>query len=258
MPLDSGVPTTQSNREVPDVMAERLIVALDVQTTQQAIELVDKLDGVVSFFKIGFRMLIEPGADALIDRIIGRGKKVFLDAKMFDIPETVEQAVATAARRQFTFITVHGDEKIMAAAIAGKGSSSIKVFAVTVLTSLNDEALAEMGYRLTAKELVALRARKAVECRCDGIIASADDNPDTIRDLAKMDSLLIATPGVRQTTGTTDDHKRTATPRDAIACGADYLVVGRPIIGAVDPVQAARSFIGDMELGLADRANRGL
>lgn len=228
-------------------MAERLIVALDVADVSEAKALASRLDPVVSFFKIGLWLQFAPGVDDLIDSLIGAGKKVFLDAKMFDIPETVGRAVAVAARRNISFITVHGDEKIMRAAMAAKGASGIKVFAVTVLTSLDDAALREMGYGVGALELVQMRARNAVECRCDGIIASANDNPDEIRRLAQMPSLLIATPGVRQAEGSVNDHKRTATPREAIQNGADYIVVGRPIIAAPDPVAAARSFIQEME-----------
>lgn len=247
MVTDQAVPLTKAIRDLPERMADRLIVALDVGTYDEASALVSKLEGVVSFFKIGFRMLIQPGGEKLIDGLIDSGKKIFLDAKMFDIPETVQEAVAAAARRRISFITVHGDENIMKAAIAGKGTSAIKVFAVTVLTSLDDAALEEMGYRLSAQDLVILRARKAVACKCDGIIASADDNPSAIRRLADMESLLIATPGIRQASGTVADHKRVATPYEAIRNGADYLVVGRPVITAADPAMAARSFIQDME-----------
>ncbi|HEX4260386.1 MAG TPA: orotidine-5'-phosphate decarboxylase [Acetobacteraceae bacterium] len=228
-------------------MAERLIVALDVASVREAQLLVTRLDDAVSFFKIGLGLAFAPGVDGLIDGLVGRGKRVFLDAKMFDIPETVGRAVAVAARRRVSFVTVHGDERIMRAAVEGKGASDLKVFAVTVLTSLDDAALREMGYGVGAHELVQMRARKAVACGCDGIIASANDNPDGIRRLAETQSLLIATPGVRQASGDVNDHKRTATPGEAIRNGADYLVVGRPIVAAPDPVAAARSFIAEME-----------
>lgn len=234
-------------RELPARMADRLIVALDVDSVADALALVRQLDGIVTFFKIGLRMLIVPGTDALIDGLVGEGKKLFLDAKMFDIPETVETAVAAAARRGVSLITVHGDERIMTAAVRGKGQAALKIFAVTVLTSLDDAALREMGYGVGARDLVAMRARAAVACGCDGIIASADDDPDAIRRLADMPGLLIATPGVRQAQGGRDDHRRTATPREAIRSGADYIVVGRPITGAADPAAAAASFIREME-----------
>jgi orotidine-5'-phosphate decarboxylase len=234
-------------RDVPNSMAERLIVALDVAGVAEAKALVGRLDGIVSFFKIGLWLQFAPGVDDLIEGLIGAGKKVFLDAKMFDIPQTVGQAVAVAARRKVSFVTVHGDERIMRAAADARGDSALKVFAVTVLTSLDDDALREMGYGVGARELVEMRARKAVECGCDGIIASANDDPDAIRRLARMPSLLIATPGVRQADGSVNDHKRTATPGEAIRNGADYLVVGRPIVAAADPVAAAQSFILEME-----------
>ncbi len=135
----------------------------------------------------------------------------------------------------------------MRAAVKSRGSSKLKIFAVTVLTSLDDAALKEMGYGVSARELVNLRAMKAVECKCDGIIASANDDPNGIRELAQMPSLLIATPGVRLAGGDTQDQKRVATPKEAIESGADYLVVGRPIIAAIDPVAAARQFVAEME-----------
>ena len=234
-------------RDVPPGMADRLIVALDVADVRAAQQLVTRLDGVASFFKIGLGLAFAPGLDGLIGSLTDGGKKIFLDAKMFDIPETVGRAVAVAARRRVSFVTVHGDAAIMRAAIKGKGDSDLKVFAVTVLTSLDDAALREMGYAVGAHELVQMRARKAIECGCDGIIASASDNPDEIRRLGDMQSLLIATPGIRQASGDVNDQKRTATPGEAIRNGADYLVVGRPIVAAPDPVATARSFIAEME-----------
>lgn len=254
MPLDSPSMGQQlPRRDVPGSMAERLIVALDVQSVDRALEIVAGLEGVIGFFKIGFRLQIAPGFDGLVEHLLGAGKRIFLDAKMFDVPETVEQAVAAAAARGMSFITVHGDRAIMKAAARGRGESALKVLAVTVLTSLSDADLAEMGYRLTARELVALRAGQAVECGCDGVIASADDDPDAIRRLAGHDGLLIATPGIRMADSVADDQKRTATPCEAIQNGADYLVVGRPIIGAADAAGAARHFIEEMERGQALR-----
>jgi len=240
-----AVPSARITRDLP--MAERLIVALDVPTIPQAHALVNDLGSCISFFKLGFRLQMEPDYGGLIDRLITSGKRVFLDAKMYDIPETVGPAIAAAARRKIDFITVHGDEMIMRAAVEAKGSTNIKIFAVTVLTSLDDDDLRRMGYRLGAKDLVRLRASLAVKCGCDGIIASADDDPDSIRELAEMPSLLIATPGVRQAHGDKQDQKRITTPGQAIQSGADYLVVGRPIIAKNNPLLAAKSFIDEME-----------
>ena len=237
-------------RDVPATMAERLIVALDVPTIDGAVRLVGQLDGIVSFYKVGLWLLFAPGAERFIDGLIGQGKRVFLDAKMYDIGETVRQGVARATERGVSIVTVHGDPEIMRAAVAGKaGSQRTKVFAISVLTSLNDAAVREMGYALSVAELIGLRVRQAVECGCDGMIASAHDDPDAIRRMAGAQQLLIATPGIREPGGSVDDHKRHATPAQAIARGADYLVVGRPITQADDPAAAARRIVADMERG---------
>lgn len=242
--------SSAATRDIPRSMSERLIVALDVPSIAAAEGLARRLDGIVSFYKIGLWLLYAPGAERFIDSLIGRGKHVFLDAKMFDIGETVKQGVARAVERGVTFVTVHGDPEIMRAAVAGKaGSARTKIFAISALTSLDDKALREMGYALSVRELIRLRVRQAVECGCDGVIASADDNPDEMRRLAGAEHLLIATPGIREPGGSVDDHKRHATPAQAIARGADYLVVGRPITKSDDPAAAARRIIADMERG---------
>jgi orotidine-5'-phosphate decarboxylase len=242
--------SSAATRDIPRSMSERLIVALDVPSIAAAEGLARRLDGIVSFYKIGLWLLYAPGAERFIDSLIGQGKRVFLDAKMFDIGETVKQGVARAVERGVTFVTVHGDPEIMRAAVAGKaGSARTKIFAISALTSLDDKALREMGYALSVRELIRLRMRQAVECGCDGVIASADDNPDEMRRLAGAEHLLIATPGIREPGGSVDDHKRHATPAQAIARGADYLVVGRPITKSDDPAAAARRIIADMERG---------
>ncbi len=237
-------------RDVPATMAERLIVALDVPTIAGAENLAGQLDGIVSFFKIGLWLLFAPGAEKFIDTLIGQGKRVFLDAKMYDIGETVRQGVARATERGVSIVTVHGDPEIMRAAVAGKsGSPRTKVFAISVLTSLNDASVRDMGYALSVSELIQLRVRQAVECGCDGMIASAADDPNAIRRIAAAEHLLIATPGIREPGGAVHDQKRIATPAQAIVRGADYLVVGRPITQADDPAAAARRIIADMVLG---------
>jgi orotidine-5'-phosphate decarboxylase len=243
-------PSFAALRDVPSSMPERLIVALDVPTIDGAARLAAQLGGVVSFFKIGLWLLFAPGAERFIDGLIGQGRRVFLDAKMYDIGETVRQGVARAAERGVSLVTVHGDPEIMRAAVAGKGGSArTKVFAISVLTSLDDAAAREMGYALPVAELIRLRVRQAVACGCDGIIASAEDDPNAIRRAAGAGHLLIATPGIREPGGSADDHKRDATPAQAIARGADYLVVGRPITQADDPAAAARRIVADMERG---------
>ena len=240
------------DRDVPAAIADRLIVALDVPTIDAATRLAARLDGVASFFKIGLWLLFAPGAEHFIDSLIAQGKRVFLDAKMYDIGETVRQGVARAAERGVSIVTVHGDPEIMRAAVSGRGNSTrTKVFAISVLTSQNDASVKEMGYALPVAELIRLRVKQAVASGCDGLIASAADDPDAIRTMAAAPHLLIATPGIREPGGDTHEQKRVATPAQAIARGADYIVVGRPITQADDPATAALRIVADMERGAA-------
>jgi orotidine-5'-phosphate decarboxylase len=238
-------------REVPERVEDRLIVALDVPSIEAARVLVGKLDGVVSFFKLGLWLQFAAGFDGLLDDLLKRNKKVFLDAKMFDIGETVKQGVARAAERGVSFVTVHGDSEIMRAAVEGRGNSELKILAITVLTSLDADGLRDLGYLCSVEELIRLRVQRSIACGCDGIIAAPHDNPNEIRRLARAESLLIATPGVRLAGTSADDHKRPGTPAQAIAAGADYLVVGRPIVKSGDPAAAAGQIIEDMRRGAA-------
>ncbi len=236
-------------RPVPSAMADRLIVALDVPEIDQARRLTERLDGVVSFYKIGLWLAFARGIDALIADIAAGGAKLFLDCKMYDIGKTVEEGVARAADRGVSFVTVHGDPAIIEAAIRGKRGRPIGVLAVTALTSLGDAELHALGYRLSADDLVQLRVRQAAEHGCDGVIAAPGDNPNDIRRRAGAEHLLVVTPGIRPAGTGTDDHRRSGTPAQAIATGADYLVVGRPIIAAPDPAASARAIIAEMEHG---------
>jgi orotidine-5'-phosphate decarboxylase len=233
-------------RDVPERIEDRLIGALDVPSIDQARTLVDKLDGLVSFFKIGLWLQFAVGFDRLIDDLVRHDKKIFLDTKMFDIGETVKQGVARAAERGVNFVTVHGDTDIMQAAVEGRGNSRLKILAITVLTSLDQAGLDELGYGCSLEDLVRRRAQGAIACGCDGIVAAPRDNLTQIRQLNGADRLLIATPGVRLAEAASDDHRRPGTPAQAIAAGADYLVVGRPIIRSADPVLSARQIIADM------------
>jgi orotidine-5'-phosphate decarboxylase len=243
---------SSSKRAVPDKAADRLIVALDVPTVREARELVAKLDGVASFFKLGPWLLCAEGLDCFLDELIAkRGKRVFWDCKLYDIGETVKQGVARAAERGISLITVHGDEAIMRAAVEGRGSSKLMVFAITVLTSLNDDGLRQLGYTAPVDDLVRLRVRNAVSCGCDGVIASAQDNPNEMRRLAGSETLLIATPGIRPAGSALNDHRRSGTPASAIAAGADYLVVGRPITQHDDPAAQAARIIDEMQTAVA-------
>ncbi len=233
-------------RDVPERIEDRLIVALDLPGVAEARAMVERLDGLVSFFKIGLWLLFAPGFEKLVDDVVGDGKSVFLDTKMFDIGETVRQGVARAAERGVSFVTVHGDNHIVRAAAEGKRGSDLKILVVPVLTSLDDDGLRELGYRGDVGGLIVDGARRAHACGCDGIIAAPHDNPNEIRRAAAAEGLLVVTPGVRLAGGARDDHKRSGTPAQAIAGGADYLVVGRPIVKSADPAAAAAAVIADM------------
>jgi orotidine-5'-phosphate decarboxylase len=235
-----------ATRDVPARVEDRLIVALDVPTIAEARALIDKLDGVVSFFKVGLWLQFAAGFDGLLEYLLNKDKQVFLDAKMFDIGETVKQGVARAAERGVTFVTVHGDGEIMKAAVEGRGGTPLKIFAISVLTSVDQDGLRELGYLCSLEELIALRVRRAAECGCDGVIAAPHDNPNRMRERSGAPQLLIATPGVRFAGASSDDHKRPGTPSQAIAAGADYLVVGRPILRSDDPARAAAALIENM------------
>ena len=231
---------------------DRLIVALDVPTVTEARALVARLGDAVRFYKIGMWLFFDPAVHALIDDLVAAGNHVFLDYKMYDIPETVRRGVAAVAQRGARIVTVHGDPDIIAAAADGARGTNLLVFAITVLTSQDDAALAAMGYDRTVPELIALRARTAARAGANGLIASAADNPDALRAQAGA-PILIATPGIRLAGAETQDQKRVATPDAAIASGADYLVVGRPITQAVDPAAAARTVLALMAEGEAQR-----
>jgi len=240
---------TRPVRPLPACMEDRLIVALDLPTVGAAREIVARLDGIVSFFKLGLWLIFAPGFEAFLDDLMHGGKNVFLDAKMFDIGETVRRGVERVAERGVSFVTIHGDSDIIRAAVEGRGNAALKLLVVAVLTSLNERGLRELGHSGTVADLIAERARFAYENGVDGIIASPQDNPNAIRRRLDAERLLIVTPGVRLAGAGLDDHKRSGTPAQAIANGADYLVVGRPIVQAPDPAAAAAQIIADMKRG---------
>jgi orotidine-5'-phosphate decarboxylase len=227
-------------------MADRLIVALDLPEIAAARAMVERLDGVVSFFKLGLWLIFAPGFDRLVEDLVARGKQVFLDAKMFDIGETVKHGVMRAAERGVSLLTVHGDDDIIRAAIDGKRSSDLRILAITALTSIDDAGARQLGYTVSVDELIRRRVAACVELGVDGVIASPGDVAG-IRRLPGADRLLVVTPGVRLAGAALDDHKRAGTPAAAIAAGADYLVVGRPIVQAPDPAALAAQIIADMQ-----------
>ena len=169
---------------------------------------------------------------------------------MFDIGETVKRGIERVAERGVSFVTVHGDGDIIRAAVEGRGKSSLRILAVPALTSLDEHGLRELGYGGSVAELIHARAKMAFDWGIDGIIASPQDNPDAIRELLGAESLYVVTPGVRLAGAALDDHKRSGTPAQAIADGADYLVVGRPIVQAADPAAAAAAIVADMKAGV--------
>jgi orotidine-5'-phosphate decarboxylase len=240
---------TRSVRNLPARMEDRLIVALDLPSVEAARAIVGRLDGIVGFFKVGLWLIFAPGFEAFLDDLLKAGRNVFLDAKMFDIGETVRRGIERVAERGVSFVTVHGDGDIIRAAVEGRGGSKLRLLVVPALTSLNERGLRELGHTGTVADLIAERAKFALDCGVDGIIASPQDNPNAIRERLKTERLLVVTPGVRLAGAALDDHKRSGTPAQAIADGADYLVVGRPIVQADDPAAMARRIIADMKSG---------
>ncbi|MBC7229797.1 MAG: orotidine-5'-phosphate decarboxylase [Actinobacteria bacterium] len=231
-----------------DAVGERLICALDCEDGAEAKAMVERLDGIVSFFKVGIILQAAAGRE-VVDHLLERGKRVFLDLKYYDIPETVERAVARAAALGVSFLTVHGNAAIIRGAVRGRGDAGLKLLAVTVLTSLDQEDIEDMGYGCRLEELVAHRVRKAREYGCDGVICSPREI-ETVRREAGG-GFLVVTPGIRTELGEGEEHRRFAGPGEAMRRGADYIVVGRPITRAPDPARAALEIIEDMRAGLS-------
>ena len=214
----------------------RLYVALDVPSVDVARALVDALGDAVVSYKIGLQLL-PVGGSAFGRELKECGKNVFLDYKLHDIGTTVEKATANIAPMGIDVLTVHATPDVMRAAVRGRGKQSLKIMGVTVLTSLDDEALRAMGYAMNARELVLHRVRQAVEAGIDGVISSPLEAAK-IREIVPK-GFMIITPGVRMPGGDKGDQKRIATPYAALHGGASHLVVGRPITASADPKQAA-------------------
>jgi orotidine-5'-phosphate decarboxylase len=229
--------------ELPVMADPRLIVPLDLPTTAEAQAVVDALGDAVSFYKVGLELFATDGM-ALARALKAQGKQVFLDWKLHDIGTTVQRAAAVLADTGCDLLTVHGEPQVMAAAVRGRGRSDLKILAVTVLTSLSDADLVEMGYAATAKALVERRIHQALDAGCDGVVASPHEAA-LARAIGGKD-FLVVTPGVRPDWAAKNDQARAATPADAIAAGASHIVCGRPITGANDPQTAARRIIAEM------------
>lgn len=226
---------------------DRLIVALDVENAVQGLHLAEKLGESVSFYKIGLGMLTGGGLALANELKQEQGKRIFLDMKLFDISATVEAAVRGLAQFDLDFLTVQGDPHVVRAAKEGAGGKDLKILAVTILTSLDrsdlDDGLIKPG---DITDLVIERAARAFEAGADGVIASPNEAA-LIRALPQAAGRLIVTPGVRPKGAAAGDQKRTATPSDAIANGADHIVVGRPVWQSSDPRGAAQAIVAELQ-----------
>lgn len=221
-----------------------VIVALDFEDAAQARTLIQRLGSVVDFYKIGMELYAAEGMQ-FVRELTGAGRQVFLDLKLYDIPETVKRATAQVAKTGARFLTVHGSNAVMRAAVEGRGASRLGLLAVTVLTSFDREDLAELGYPSTVEDLVALRVKNAMGAGMDGIVCSAKEAA-AVRALAGPQAILV-TPGVRSASADSGDQKRVATPAEALAAGANYLVIGREITRAEDPLAAVNRIIRELQ-----------
>jgi orotidine-5'-phosphate decarboxylase len=220
-------------------VSDRLIIALDLPTADAALDLVGRIGDAGVFYKVGLELLMAPGFFDLIDALKARDKKVFVDLKFFDIPETVARAIRNLAARGADFATVHGNQAIMEAAARAK-SGSLKVLAVTALTSLDRGDLDDLGFACEVGDLVLSRARRALQAGCDGVVSSGLEVARLRREAP--DKLICVTPGIRPLDNRVEaDQKRIMTATDAIRAGSDYLVVGRPIRDAADPRAAVEA-----------------
>ncbi|MEF3169212.1 MAG: orotidine-5'-phosphate decarboxylase [Deltaproteobacteria bacterium] len=228
---------------------ERIIFALDFSDPEEAKRWVEKVDGKIRFFKVGLQLFLA-GWWHVIDHIAGRGNKVMVDLKFFDIPETVRLAVRQMKDRDVTFATIHGNEPIIEAAVREK--NDMKILAVTVLTSFDESDMREMGFTGSVEDLVYIRARKALALGCDGIVSSPLEAARLRSDFGSR--FIIVTPGIRPGLNRDvekDDQKRIATAKDAIINGADHVVIGRPISTSADPLSTIDSIQDEIRQALA-------
>lgn len=227
---------------------DRLIIALDVPTPDDARKMINELGGTVGVYKIGLELLFVGGVP-LMDKLLNSGHKVFVDAKLLDIGNTVERTVKNIARLGATFLTVHGtDRKTLDAAVRGRGNGALQLLAVTVLTNLQQQDLQQQGIQMPGDQLVQHRAKMASEAGFDGVVASGFEAAQ-IRKNCSPD-FKIVTPGIRPSGSEAGDQARIVTPEKAISLGADYIVVGRPITEAVDPLKAAEAIVAEIDAAL--------
>ncbi|MGA9282274.1 MAG: orotidine-5'-phosphate decarboxylase [Pseudolabrys sp.] len=226
---------------------ERLIVALDVPSAAKAETMVTQLGDSVRFYKIGYQLAFAGGLP-FAKELIAAGKEVFLDLKLHDIGNTVAKGVESVAQLGATFLTVHAYPQTMKAAIEGRRGSKLRILAVTVLTSYDDADLAAAGYEMDVKELASARAAQARDIGVDGLVCSAEE-VTALRDIAGAGMVLV-TPGIRPAGSDAGDQKRIVTPARAIKAGADYLVVGRPVVETADPRSAADAIVAEIDAAI--------
>ncbi len=226
---------------------ERLIVALDVPSAAEAKKLVSELDSAVSFFKVGLELFSSAGPD-FVRGLVSDGKRIFLDLKFLDIDETVKRATEQVTSLGASFLTVHESGQAVRSAVEGARGTSLKILAVTVLTSLDASDLRAMGFSHSIEELVLLRAKRAIEAGAHGVVASGQE-AHKIRALSREmgKDLIIVTPGIRPAGADRHEQKRATTPTEAIQAGSDYLVVGRPITRSQNPREAATKIAEEMQ-----------
>ncbi|HEY6831291.1 MAG TPA: orotidine-5'-phosphate decarboxylase [Pseudolabrys sp.] len=223
---------------------DRLIVSLDLPSIREAEAVVATLGPSVTFYKIGYQLAFAGGVPFAAG-LIAAGKQMFLDLKLHDIGNTVAKGVESVAQMGATFLTVHAYPQTMKSAMEGARGSSLRILAVTVLTSFDDADLMEAGYRMNVAELAARRAQQARDIGIDGLVCS----PEEVASLRSITGkgMALVTPGIRPIGSAAGDQKRFTTPAKAIAGGADYLVVGRPIVDAPDPKAAAEAIVAEIE-----------
>lgn len=234
---------------------ERIIFALDVPDSKEAAMWVRKLDPHINFFKVGLQLFLV-GGWSVVDDIVNRGNKVMLDLKFFDIPETVHLAIEELHNKGVTLATIHGNRAIIEAATSNK--KDLKILAVTVLTSFDGSDMKAMGLSGSVKDLVLIRAKKAVELGCDGVVASALEASELRETLGG--NFLMVTPGIRPGANRQiqkDDQRRIATAKQAILDGTDHVVIGRPIRTALHPLQVVEDLQNEISEGLALRSSGG-
>jgi len=235
----------------------RLIVALDVDTANEAMNIVKSLGDDVEFYKVGWQLFFGTHFE-VVNRLAETGKKVFLDLKMSDIPATIRQAIQNTPRESVGVVelmTLDGVSEVVEAAMQGKQSENLKFLMLTILSSMDDEDIKILyGQDASLNTVVNYRATKAIELGCDGVIASGESVKDLRNELG--DDFYIVTPGIRLEGSATDDHKRSLTPYQAITYGSDYLVVGRPITQADNPLKVAKNIVVDIQRALDEKKSR--